>query len=48
MGIPPRSLDRALFAKLVEGRWIDDHANRLICGPAGVAGGRPGTAVGGR
>jgi DNA replication protein DnaC len=32
----PRGLDRALFAKLVEGRWIDDHANLLICGPAGV------------
>jgi DNA replication protein DnaC len=31
-----RGLDRALFAKLVEGRWIDDHANLLICGPAGV------------
>src|ERR1700739_536236 len=23
----PRGLDRALFAKLVEGRWIDDHAH---------------------
>ena len=32
----PRGLDRALFAKLVEGRWIDDHVNLLICGPAGV------------
>lgn len=32
----PRGLDRALFAKLVEGRWIDEHANLLICGPAGV------------
>jgi DNA replication protein DnaC len=32
----PRGLDRALFASLVEGRWIDDHANLLICGPAGV------------
>ncbi|MRU25086.1 ATP-binding protein, partial [Xylella fastidiosa subsp. multiplex] len=32
----PRGLDRPLFAKLVEGRWIDDHANLLICGPAGV------------
>jgi hypothetical protein len=31
-----RGLDRSLFAKLVEGRWIDDHANLLICGPAGV------------
>ena len=32
----PRGLDRPLFAKLVEGRWIDDHANLLICGPAGL------------
>jgi DNA replication protein DnaC len=32
----PRGLDRSLFAKLVEGRWIDEHANLLICGPAGV------------
>nr|WP_283809580.1 ATP-binding protein [Bradyrhizobium manausense] len=32
----PRGLDRPLFAKLVEGRWIDEHANLLICGPAGV------------
>ncbi|MGY3506819.1 DNA replication protein DnaC [Bradyrhizobium sp. USDA 4471] len=32
----PRGLDRPLFAKLVEGRWIDDHVNLLICGPAGV------------
>jgi DNA replication protein DnaC len=31
-----RGLDRSLFAKLVEGRWIDDYANLLICGPAGV------------
>lgn len=31
-----RGLDRSLFAKLLEGRWIDDHANLLICGPAGV------------
>lgn len=32
----PRGLDRALFAKLAEGSWIDAHANLLICGPAGV------------
>lgn len=32
----PRGLDRPLFAKLVEGRWIDNHVNLLICGPAGV------------
>jgi len=32
----PRAVLTALFAKLVEGRWIDDHANLLICGPAGV------------
>lgn len=32
----PRGLDRSLFAMLVEGSWIDDHANLLICGPSGV------------
>nr|WP_271587352.1 ATP-binding protein [Bradyrhizobium sp. CCBAU 53415] len=32
----PRGPDRPLFAKLVEGRWIDDHANLLICDPVGV------------
>lgn len=32
----PRGLDRALFAQLAEGSWIDAHANLLICGPAGV------------
>jgi DNA replication protein DnaC len=32
----PRGLDRALFAKLAEGQWIDEHANLLITGPAGV------------
>ncbi|MGY3034030.1 DNA replication protein DnaC [Bradyrhizobium sp. USDA 4354] len=31
-----RGLDRALFTRLVEGRWIDEHANVLICGPGGV------------
>ncbi|MFK4495948.1 DNA replication protein DnaC [Bradyrhizobium japonicum] len=31
-----RGLDRALFASLIEGRWIDDQANLLICGPSGV------------
>jgi DNA replication protein DnaC len=30
----PRGLDRALFAQLAEGSWIDAHANLLICGPA--------------
>jgi DNA replication protein DnaC len=30
----PRGLDRSLFAKLAEGRWIDEHTNLLICGPA--------------
>ncbi|MET4324158.1 DNA replication protein DnaC [Bradyrhizobium sp. RT5a] len=30
----PRGLDRALYASLVEGGWIDDHANLLIYGPA--------------
>lgn len=32
----PRGLDRALFRKLSGGQWIEDHANLLICGPAGV------------
>ncbi len=32
----PRGLDRSLLTMLVEGRWIDDHANLLICGPSGV------------
>ena len=32
----PRGLDRSLLMMLVEGRWIDDHANLLICGPSGV------------
>ena len=32
----PRGLDRALLTMLIEGRWIDDHANLLICGPSGV------------
>ena len=42
----PRGLDRALFASLVEGRWIDDHANLLICGPAGVGKSWIATALG--
>ena len=32
----PRDLDRSLLTMLVEGSWIDDHANLLICGPSGV------------
>ena len=32
----PRGLDRSLLTMLVEGGWIDDHANLLICGPSGV------------
>jgi DNA replication protein DnaC len=32
----PRGLDRALFKKLAEGKWIEEHANLLILGPAGV------------
>ncbi|MGY4257651.1 DNA replication protein DnaC [Bradyrhizobium sp. USDA 4516] len=32
----PRGLDRSLLTMLVEGQWIDDHANLLICGPSGV------------
>ncbi|WP_376708673.1 ATP-binding protein [Bradyrhizobium australafricanum] len=33
----PRGLDRSLLTMLVEGQWIDDHANLLICGPSGLA-----------
>ncbi|WP_247301419.1 ATP-binding protein [Bradyrhizobium sp. 179] len=32
----PRGLDRSLLTMLVEGQWIADHANLLICGPSGV------------
>ena len=31
-----RGLDRALFQKLVEGRWIDAHDNVILSGPTGV------------
>jgi hypothetical protein len=33
----PRGLDRALLTMLVEAGWIDDHANLLISGRAGLA-----------
>lgn len=32
----PRGLDRALFARLMAGRWVSEHQNILICGPTGV------------
>jgi DNA replication protein DnaC len=32
----PRGLDRALFARLIAGRWVSEHQNILICGPTGV------------
>ena len=33
----PRAASTArLFQKLAEGKWIDEHANLLICGPTGV------------
>jgi DNA replication protein DnaC len=32
----PHGLDRSFLTMLVEGQWIDDHANLLICGPSGV------------
>ena len=32
----PRGLDRALFARLMTGRWVADHQNVLLCGPTGV------------
>jgi len=31
-----RRLDRALFQKLAEGRWIDAHDNVILSGPTGV------------
>lgn len=31
-----RGLDRALFARLLEGRWVAEHHNILITGPTGV------------
>ncbi|MGX1011814.1 DNA replication protein DnaC [Bradyrhizobium japonicum] len=33
----PRGIDRAVFAKLVEGRWIDRHENLLVTGATGRA-----------
>lgn len=42
----PRGLDRQLFAKLVEGCWMDDHANLLICASAGVGKSRLASALG--
>jgi DNA replication protein DnaC len=32
----PRGIDRAVFARLVVGDWIDRHENVLITGPAGL------------
>ena len=32
----PRSLDKALFQKLVAGDWIERHQNLLIIGQAGT------------
>jgi DNA replication protein DnaC len=32
----PRGLDRSLLTMLVEGGWIDEHTNLLVCGPSGV------------
>ena len=32
----PRGIDRAVFARLVVGDWIDRHENLLITGPAGL------------
>ena len=31
-----RGLDRGQFRKLAQGQWIEEHANLLILGPAGV------------
>ncbi|MCK1470708.1 ATP-binding protein, partial [Bradyrhizobium sp. CW10] len=32
----PRGIDRAVFAKLAEGRWIDRHENLLVTGATGL------------
>ena len=32
----PRSLDRVLFLKLVQGSFVDQHDNLVICGPTGI------------
>jgi DNA replication protein DnaC len=32
----PRGLDKALFAKLATGDWIDQHQNLIVIGPTGV------------
>ena len=32
----PRGLDKALFAKLAAGDWIDQHQNLIVIGPTGV------------
>jgi DNA replication protein DnaC len=32
----PRGIDRAVFAKLIAGDWIDRHENLLITGPTGL------------
>ena len=32
----PRGLDRALFARLMTGRWVREHQNVLLCGPTGI------------
>jgi hypothetical protein len=42
----PRGLDRALFQKLAEGKWIEEHANLLICGPTGIGKSWVGSALG--
>ena len=42
----PRGLDRALFQKLAEGKWIEEHANLLICGPTGIGKSWLGSALG--
>lgn len=31
-----RGLERALFLKLIEGDWIDNHDNLALCGPTGL------------
>ena len=32
----PRGIDRAVFARLAEGGWIERHENLLVTGPTGL------------
>jgi DNA replication protein DnaC len=34
--LPALGLDKALFARLAAGHWIDQHQNLIVIGPTGV------------